>query len=109
MVSSHALICDLLGHDPDDPRARALAARPTVGEAAAGCGRGEVVPARDGDRAVAVLRLSTGELCVLADRCPHDGGLLSDGFVEADRLVCARHQWELDPRTGACPRAQRRG
>ena len=36
---------------------------------------------------------------------PNPVGSLSDGFVEADRLVCARHQWELDPRTGACPRA----
>ena len=59
--------------------------------------------AADGADDVAVLRLSTGEACVVADRCPHDGGLLSDGFVEDDRLVCARHQWELDPRTGRCP------
>jgi phenylpropionate dioxygenase-like ring-hydroxylating dioxygenase large terminal subunit len=63
------------------------------------CPRGGVVAARDASGAeVAVVRLSTGEVCVVADRCPHDGGRISDGFVDADRLVCARHQWELDPR-----------
>jgi nitrite reductase/ring-hydroxylating ferredoxin subunit len=63
--------------------------------------RGEVVAARasDGEQ-VAVVKLVSGEVCVMADRCPHDGGLLSDGFVEGDRLVCARHHWEVDPRTG---------
>jgi nitrite reductase (NADH) small subunit len=70
-----------------------------------------VVPARDAEGApVAVIRLWSGQVCVIADRCPHDGGPLSDGFVEEDRLVCARHQWELDPRTGEriashCPAA----
>jgi nitrite reductase (NADH) small subunit len=65
------------------------------------CRRGEAVAARAADGApVVVVRLISGEVCVVADRCPHDGGVLSDGFVEADRLVCARHQWEVDPRTG---------
>jgi len=99
-VSLHAQICDLLGHDPDaeDP----MASRPTVADAARRCPRGEVRAARGADGTpLAVMRLASGEVCVLADRCPHDGGPLSDGFVDADRLVCARHQWELDPRTGA--------
>jgi len=75
--------------------------RPSVLVAARRCPRGEVLPARgpDGEE-VAVVRLTSGQVCVLADRCPHDGGPLSDGFVDGDRLVCARHQWELDPRTG---------
>jgi nitrite reductase/ring-hydroxylating ferredoxin subunit len=65
------------------------------------CRRGEAVAARAPDgEAVVVVRLISGEVCVVADRCPHDGGVLSDGFVEADRLVCARHHWEVDPRTG---------
>jgi nitrite reductase/ring-hydroxylating ferredoxin subunit len=75
--------------------------RRSVASAVRACRRGEVVAARtpEGEE-VAVVRLISGQVCVMADRCPHDGGLLSDGFVEADRLVCARHQWEIDPRTG---------
>jgi nitrite reductase (NADH) small subunit len=75
--------------------------RPTVTAAVRRCPRGEVVPARGADgEEVAVVRLLSGQVCILADRCPHDGGPLSDGFVEGDRLVCSRHQWEFDPATG---------
>ena len=94
-VSTHAMLCDLLGYDPEDPR-------PTVIEAARRCPRGEVRAARGPDgQALAVIRLGSGEVSVLPDRCPHDGGPISDGFLAGDRLVCARHQWELDPKTGA--------
>jgi len=94
-VSTHALLCDLLGYDPDADT------RPTVAEAARRCPRGEVRAARGPDGApLAVIRLHSGDVSVLPDRCPHDGGPISDGFVEGDHLVCARHQWELDPRTG---------
>lgn len=73
--------------------------RPTVAQAIRRCPRGGIVPARDEEgQEVAVVRLTSGQVCVVADRCPHDGGRVSDGFVEEDRLVCARHQWELDPR-----------
>lgn len=100
--STHAILCDLLGFDPDEGP---VATRPSVEDAARRCPRGEVVAARGPDgTALAVVRLASGEVCVLADRCPHDGGPLSDGFVEAGRLVCARHGWEIDPRTGRrCP------
>jgi nitrite reductase/ring-hydroxylating ferredoxin subunit len=75
--------------------------RPSVTVAVRRCPRGEVIAARGDDgEEVAVVRLVSGQVCVVADRCPHDGGPLSDGFVDGDRLVCARHQWEFDPRTG---------
>jgi nitrite reductase (NADH) small subunit len=95
-----AMIADLVG-----PEEAGLAppGRPDVRTALAMCKPGEVVAARDGDEQVAVMRLASGEACVVADECPHDGGPLSDGFIEGDRLVCSRHQWELDPRTGVCP------
>jgi len=94
-VSVHAQLCDLLGYDPDAD------VRPSVADAGRRCPRGEVRAARGpGGEPLAVIRLGSGEVNVLADRCPHDGGPISDGFVEGDRLVCARHQWELDPQTG---------
>ena len=54
---------------------------------------------------VAVARLGSGRLVVVADECPHDGGRISDGFVDGERLICARHGWELEARDGRCERA----
>jgi len=84
-----------LGYDPDDgvPQVKdVLAAPPAVGE---------IVRARDGAVPVAVARLGSGRLVVVEDECPHDGGRISDGFVEGDRLVCARHNWELEVAPGS--------
>jgi phenylpropionate dioxygenase-like ring-hydroxylating dioxygenase large terminal subunit len=81
-----AQLLDELGYDPDVPDVRDLALVPV----------GAVVRARDGHRPVAVARLESGRLVVVDDRCPHDGGRISDGFVEGERLVCARHGWELE-------------
>ncbi|HLU69059.1 MAG TPA: Rieske (2Fe-2S) protein [Kofleriaceae bacterium] len=90
-----ALVCDLLGEDWDEGERR-----PEVAEALARCPRGQVMAARQGGCDVAVGVLEDGRPFVLPDRCPHDGGRLSDGFIERGRLVCARHGWELDPETG---------
>ncbi|HTR54374.1 MAG TPA: Rieske 2Fe-2S domain-containing protein [Kofleriaceae bacterium] len=94
-----AQLVDALGYDPDDGRLQVedLAFVPV----------GAVVAARSGARPVAVARLATGELVVVDDVCPHDGGRISDGFVDGDRLVCARHGWELVACQGRCVRAPR--
>ena len=94
----HAQILDELGYDPDDgrPQLHELAFVPV----------GRVVAARDGARAVAVARLESGALVVVDDECPHDGGKISDGYVEGERLVCARHGWELVACNGRCERAR---
>lgn len=67
------------------------------------CRPGEVLAARHRGRDVAVFVLGDGRAFAAPDACPHDGGLLSDGFVDGDRLVCARHGWEFDACTGRCP------
>lgn len=94
-----AQLFDELGYDPDDgvpevsrPLARSLAA-------------GDVVAARMGARRVAIARLGSGRLVVVDDRCPHDGGRISDGFVDGEQLICARHGWALEARNGRCERA----
>jgi len=86
-----------LGYDPDDgtPQVDELGLVPA----------GAIVRARDGARAVAVARLGSGRLVVVDDECPHDGGRISDGFVDGERLVCARHGWELEVENGRCRRA----
>ncbi len=92
--------------EPQFPPRAKKALRPTVMAAARTLGAGQVAAARDPSRGslpVAVVRTENGRLFVVPDECPHDGGLLSDGFIEAGRLVCARHGWEFDPETGQCP------
>ena len=64
--------------------------------------------ARTLDRAVASVLAQTHaawELIIVDDACPHDGGRISDGFVDGEHLVCARHGWELEARNGRCERA----
>jgi nitrite reductase/ring-hydroxylating ferredoxin subunit len=106
-----AQLIDELGYDPDDGVPQ-LAGGGLGGdldrlarELSQGLARGAMVAARVGARRVAVARLGSGRLVVVADECPHDGGRISDGFVDGERLVCARHGWELEARDGRCERA----
>ena len=97
-ASISAQIADLLGIDPT------ALVRPSVAEAQSACAPGQVLAATDdGGRDVAVARTDDGRLFIVADACPHDGSALSTGFIDGDRLVCARHGWEFDLATGHCP------
>jgi phenylpropionate dioxygenase-like ring-hydroxylating dioxygenase large terminal subunit len=93
-----AQLLDELGYDPDDGRVDVAEVRDLP--------VGAVIAARDGARPVAVARLGSGKLVVVEDVCPHDGGRISDGFVDGERLVCARHGWELVACAGRCIRAR---
>jgi nitrite reductase/ring-hydroxylating ferredoxin subunit len=99
VTSLSAMMFDELGYDPDGAPAPSIS-EVDPRELAAG----SIVAARDGARAVAVARLRSGKLVVVADVCPHDGGRLSGGFVDGEHLVCARHGWELEVCGGACAR-----
>lgn len=112
-----AQLLDELGYDPDDGVAQLLGPdRSDLGELTDpaelealiethGLALGAMIAARIGARRVAVARLGSGRLVVVDDECPHDGGRISDGFVDGERLVCARHGWELEARSGRCVRA----
>ena len=41
-----------------------------------------------------------GEIVAYWDRCPHEFAPLSEGTIEDDVIVCARHLWEFEVRTG---------
>ena len=99
-----ARLLDELGYDPDDPYNDDAGAVPALADVDVPAGA--IVRARDGARAVAVARLGSGRLVVVDDVCPHDGGRISDGFVDGERLVCARHGWELEVAGGRCTRAR---
>ena len=98
-----AQLIDALGYDPDEgvPEISDLGDLAHLGDLAVGA----VIAARVGARRVAVARLGSGRLVVVDDACPHDGGRISDGFVDGERLICARHGWELEARNGRCERA----
>jgi hypothetical protein len=99
MLSLRAQLVELLGEEPR---------RPSVDQVAATLEPGQVAAAQQGDLEVAVVRLVDGRLCVVPDACPHDGGRISDGWLEGDRLVCARHGWEV-PCLTPCPRLAETG
>jgi nitrite reductase/ring-hydroxylating ferredoxin subunit len=48
---------------------------------------------------LAVFHFS-GELCAVADVCPHAGARLSEGELEGPVLTCPRHGSQFDVRTG---------
>lgn len=112
MDSIRDRLVEELGYEPEPLRGAAASpaaprALPSVEQVGASLEPGEVAPALLHGQPVAVVRTASGRLHVLPDRCPHDGGPVSDGFVEGEHLVCARHGWEIDPCSGACARALR--
>ena len=99
-----AQAADLLGEDlrPEGPVMRPKPKRLPIAQALRACPHEAIVAAQDRGKPVAVAVLADGSTVVLPDSCPHDGGLLSDGFVEGNAIVCARHGWEFDGHTGQC-------
>src|SRR5262249_43833450 len=59
-----------------------------------------VLVSADG-RDVALFRRGD-EVFAIGAECPHQGGFLSDGWVEGDIVTCPLHGWEFDLRSGAC-------
>ena len=49
---------------------------------------------------VAVFNLG-GEYFAIKDECPHDRGVLSNGFQEGEVIICPRHGARFSIRTGA--------
>ncbi|NCO15646.1 MAG: nitrite reductase (NAD(P)H) small subunit [Alphaproteobacteria bacterium] len=49
---------------------------------------------------VAVFRAGDDRVFALRDRCPHNGGPLSDGIVHGASVTCPLHGWVIDLETG---------
>jgi nitrite reductase/ring-hydroxylating ferredoxin subunit len=63
-------------------------------------GQGRTVSAAGAELALYNLG---GEFFAIADRCPHRGGTLGAGYLDADgHLFCPLHGWKFDLRSGAC-------
>lgn len=53
-----------------------------------------------GDKRIALFRTRTDKVFALLDRCPHEGGPLSDGIVHGDCVTCPLHNWVISLRDG---------
>ncbi|MBI4469273.1 MAG: precorrin-3B synthase [Acidobacteria bacterium] len=56
---------------------------------------------RAGRKELALIYTLDG-LFAMDNACPHSGGALGEGMVEANRIVCPLHGWEFDCKSGAC-------
>lgn len=50
---------------------------------------------RVGDKEVAVFRLSNGSIRAIENRCPHKGGVLTEGIVSGEFVFCPMHDWKI--------------
>jgi nitrite reductase (NADH) small subunit len=44
---------------------------------------------------VAVFRLSDGRVRAVENRCPHKGGVLTEGIVSGEYVYCPMHDWKI--------------
>lgn len=59
-----------------------------------------------GGRQIAVFRLRSGALRALDAVCPHRGGPLADGQIDAEVVVCPLHAHVFELASGACRSGQ---
>ena len=50
---------------------------------------------------VAIFRTSGDDVFALLDRCPHKGGVLSQGIVFGRQVACPLHNWTIGLDNGA--------
>lgn len=58
-----------------------------------------VVETADGD--IAIFRAADDIVFALRDKCPHQGGPLSQGIVHGRSVSCPLHNWKIDLISGA--------
>lgn len=49
---------------------------------------------------IAIFRTVTDEVFAIEDRCPHQGGPLSQGIVHGAQVTCPLHNWVFSLETG---------
>lgn len=55
---------------------------------------------RTRDGCVAIFRTNDDRVFALDDRCPHNGGPLSEGIVAGHTITCPLHNWVFDLNSG---------
>jgi len=54
-----------------------------------------------GKMQIAIFKNARDELFALEDKCPHQGGPLSEGIVHGDCVTCPLHNWVISLRDGS--------
>ncbi len=49
---------------------------------------------------LAVFRLSNGNIKAIENKCPHRGGVLSEGMVSGEHVFCPLHDWKINVSDG---------
>ncbi len=57
-----------------------------------------IVRRKEGD--IALFRTEKDEVYALDNKCPHEGGPLSEGIVHGCRITCPLHNWVMELDTG---------
>jgi nitrite reductase (NADH) small subunit len=57
-----------------------------------------VVSTKQGN--IAIFRSAEGRIFALWDKCPHQGGPLSQGIVHGESVTCPLHNWVIGLETG---------
>ncbi|WP_163536622.1 nitrite reductase small subunit NirD [Gracilibacillus sp. YIM 98692] len=52
------------------------------------------------DKEIAVFKLTSGKLHAIENRCPHKGGVLSEGMVSGEHVFCPLHDWKINMTDG---------
>jgi nitrite reductase (NADH) small subunit len=53
------------------------------------------------DMEIALFRLTDHTVLAIENRCPHKGGLLSEGMVCGHVVHCPLHDWKVDLHSGS--------
>src|SRR3954452_20267566 len=48
-----------------------------------------------GEKEIAVFKLLNGSIRAVENRCPHKGGVLSEGMVSGEFVFCPMHDWKI--------------
>jgi nitrite reductase/ring-hydroxylating ferredoxin subunit/alkylhydroperoxidase/carboxymuconolactone decarboxylase family protein YurZ len=54
-----------------------------------------------GEKQLAVYNVG-GEFLATANACLHQGGYLGEGFLDGEVVICPRHGWQFNVRSGEC-------
>ena len=56
---------------------------------------GKRVYLEDENLELAVFKLASGDIRAIENRCPHKGGVLSEGIVSGEHVFCPMHDWKI--------------
>ena len=51
---------------------------------------------------IAVFRTRAGKVFAVDGICPHKGGMIADGMLSEENVVCPYHAFKYDAATGEC-------